>query len=706
MVRGLRAKLFVSVGVILCLVALMNYLFPFIFMRRDLDRATVYVNKHFDQIQQNVLNLSSFLITNRLVEGVAKFYAMVEMSATDQLVGSSWELGEQIATYDSRISFIQIGSDVVSLQDGVLYAPEWAPFTEGMLWIRIPEKNEVFVAVPDPHMPRYYLLFKEETLKKATIPLKEPLLLATQHFTEGRQAPFIPLKIAPTPISPEESAQELFGSLLARELYWLDKIDFLKMIAPLQDKAGEISADGAVKLHDDKKVGLALLTEDIFSTSPIITGSANDGVLFLLMHAGIHEQDLNLIKPLLINNQPVYVALSISSILTTVSQLLQKTVIITAQGGLSLGLASDGTRFNPQEVGFPLDALKSTEAFFWQDQKFLPYKIDIDVLTLFVLIPEKEATAIAHFLGTIQDRVNLAFSLNLMGAALLSMIIAFLLLNKIAQRITHPITLLSNAFGQLERGEYEEIVLPELGKRKDEVAVLTHSFEKMVSSLQDRDRIRGVLNKVVSKEISEEILKHNIELGGEERTLTMLFSDIRGFTHFSENLQPRLLVSVLNAYMTRMCRIIDETKGVVDKFVGDEIMALYGAPLALMEHASKGVEAALLMIQDLRQWNEERKKSGEPLFEVGIGVHTGIVCTGNMGAENRLNYTVVGANVNLAARLCSAAAPMQILISKETAEMPDVRGKFQLKELPPITLKGIDHLVSVYEVLGFLNPSQ
>lgn len=218
----------------------------------------------------------------------------------------------------------------------------------------------------------------------------------------------------------------------------------------------------------------------------------------------------------------------------------------------------------------------------------------------------------------------------------------------------------------------------------------------MVVALQDREKIRGVLNKVVSKEIASKILSGNIELGGEERRLSMLFSDIRGFTSLSENMPPKKLIELLNAYMTRMCLIVDEKHGVVDKFVGDEIMALYGAPIDMANHTEQAIESGLLMIKDLQQWNQERPKEAQ--ITVGIGIHTGVACAGNMGSEDRLNYTVVGANVNLAARLCAAAEPMQILVSEESYKNLKDPSKFNFKKLTPISLKGIDYPVSVYEV--------
>jgi adenylate cyclase len=258
--------------------------------------------------------------------------------------------------------------------------------------------------------------------------------------------------------------------------------------------------------------------------------------------------------------------------------------------------------------------------------------------------------------------------------------------------------MLSNAAEHLGDGRYADITLPNVEHRQDEVAKLTHSFAGMVGALQDRDKIRGVLHKVVSKEISEEILKRNIDFTGEEKVLTMLFSDIRNFTKMSEGFSPRALITMLNVYLTRMCRIIDATHGVVDKFVGDEIMTLYGAPLPLEGHAILAIQAALAMIQDLIAWNKQREAEGLPTFSIGIGIHTGLVYTGNMGAENRLNYTAIGANVNLASRVCSVAEPMQILVTEETMRAPGVLEKFHFRALEPKMLKGIEDPVILYEV--------
>lgn len=264
-----------------------------------------------------------------------------------------------------------------------------------------------------------------------------------------------------------------------------------------------------------------------------------------------------------------------------------------------------------------------------------------------------------------------------------------------------PLIKLSEATDPIMKGKYDEAEIPIVGRRQDELAKLTRSFDHMVQGLKERENIRAVLDKVVSREVADEILKNRIQLGGEDRVVTMLFSDIRGFTALTEQFSPQKTISLLNLYMTRMSRVIESEGGLIDKYVGDEIMALFGAPVFHAEHALRALSAGMLMIETINLMNAERKQQGEPLFEMGIGIHTGLVVAGNMGAEDRLNYTVLGRNVNLAARLCDVAKAGQLLISEHTLREPSIQSSFIVKQLDPITLKGFLDPVRVYEVVGF-----
>lgn len=318
------------------------------------------------------------------------------------------------------------------------------------------------------------------------------------------------------------------------------------------------------------------------------------------------------------------------------------------------------------------------------------------------LVDNNNTAAVSSTLHNMRTVIIQKMSSTLAGTNLVGLALAFLILGYISKKVSRPIAQLAKATEAIEKGHYEEVELPAMGGEKDEVAILAHGFEKMVEGLKEREKIRGVLNKVVSKQIASEILNTSVELGGEERTITLLFSDIRSFTKMTEHIQPRILISLMNAYLTEMCKIIDENTGVVDKFVGDEIMALFGAPLPSSNHAFQAISSALKMIESLQLTNEKRALKQLPPVEVGIGIHTGLVVAGNVGSEQRLNYTVLGANVNLASRLCSAAKGMQILISEATLKEPGIQDRFLYEKLAPLSLKGIETPVAIYEIKGLL----
>lgn len=285
-----------------------------------------------------------------------------------------------------------------------------------------------------------------------------------------------------------------------------------------------------------------------------------------------------------------------------------------------------------------------------------------------------------------------------------SLLIVLLILARLARRITKPISHLAEATTLVAEGQLDAVEIPEAlddeKVRKDEVEVLYHSFFKMVKGLQEKERVRGILNKVVSQEIAEETLKGNVHLGGEEKLVTVFFADIRNFTKMTERMPPQEVITLINICMTKISNIIDGHGGVIDKYVGDEVMGLFGAPVAKEDSALNAILSAVAIMEALSSWNKERETAGEGLIEMGIGIHTGLVVAGNMGADNRLNYTVLGANVNLAARLCSSAEKMQVLISEATYAQPHVAERIEVEALPPMTMKGFSQPVTVYAVKG------
>ena len=282
-------------------------------------------------------------------------------------------------------------------------------------------------------------------------------------------------------------------------------------------------------------------------------------------------------------------------------------------------------------------------------------------------------------------------------AAVGGLIFVLFFLNNIAKRITRPISHLAEVTGTVAEGKLEEIEIPEesKSKRHDEINALYQSFFEMVKGLKEKERVRGVLNKVVSKEIAEEALKGNIQLGGEEKRVTVFFADIRHFTEMTEKMDPKEEIKLVNSCMTLVSDIIDKHGGVIDKYVGDEVMTLFGAPIDKKESAFEAIKCAIDIIESLKKWNQEK---GGHQIEMGIGIHTGTVVAGNMGAENRLNYTVLGANVNLASRLCSEAGPMEVLISEETLQEECVKANVEVEAKEAVDLKGFTKPVPIYSV--------
>jgi adenylate cyclase len=189
-------------------------------------------------------------------------------------------------------------------------------------------------------------------------------------------------------------------------------------------------------------------------------------------------------------------------------------------------------------------------------------------------------------------------------------------------------------------------------------------------------------------------------LGGQETEVSILFSDLKGFTNMSEKLEAKQVISALNDYFGPMFEIIiDKNYGTLDKLIGDAIMAYFGHPLPTPNHPVQAVTAALMMQKRLAELRQQWEKEGKPTIRMRIGVNTGTVVAGNMGSAGRTDYSIIGDNVNLAARLESNAPVDGVLISESTYER--TKDHFVFKEREPIQVKGKEKPVKVYEALDF-----
>lgn len=225
-------------------------------------------------------------------------------------------------------------------------------------------------------------------------------------------------------------------------------------------------------------------------------------------------------------------------------------------------------------------------------------------------------------------------------------------------------------------------------------------YEQVRAEEKIRDRLQRFFSPAVMKKIMAE--EKGLTLGGEHQVATILFCDIRGYTSLTEKIDTLVAVQILNEFLSSMTEAVFEEEGTLDKYIGDCVMAIFGAPVSHSDDPLRAVRTALVMKRRVAALKTEwRKKIGIPeieQFEIGIGIHTGEVIAGNIGNLQRMEYTVVSTAVNLASRLENYAEPGQIIISRATYDL--VRDSIQVRKLPPAKLKNISQPVEIYEVSG------
>jgi class 3 adenylate cyclase len=271
----------------------------------------------------------------------------------------------------------------------------------------------------------------------------------------------------------------------------------------------------------------------------------------------------------------------------------------------------------------------------------------------------------------------------------LAMLASLGLIIIVSRTLSGPVSALTTATHQIASGNYAFRVPVQ---SRDELGLLSSAFNDMAADLALKERYHSVLSAVTDPAVANRLIHDNHDLGGVQKQVSVLFCDIRGFTSLSEQLPPHDVIELLNHHMTALTEVAYQYGGTVDKFVGDMIMILFGAPESSDNDAQHAVRCALAMRQTRNQLNSQ---SQFPL-EIGIGIATGSVVAGCMGSEKRLNYTVLGHRVNLAARLCGIAAAGQILIDDATqSRLPE---NAVTTPLPPARLKGIAEEVLAYSV--------
>jgi adenylate cyclase len=264
-----------------------------------------------------------------------------------------------------------------------------------------------------------------------------------------------------------------------------------------------------------------------------------------------------------------------------------------------------------------------------------------------------------------------------------------------ADSVAAPLKDVEAAMARVERGRLDGRC-PVVST--DEIGAVAEGFNRMLHGLREREMVKETFGKYVTPEIRDEILAGRISGEGELKEVTILFADIRDFTPWVEATSPRQVVQDLNEYFTEMAEAIRAHRGLVLQFIGDEIEAVFGAPVTAPDHADLAVQAALTMRRRLREWNARREAAGKPALRHGIGIHTGTVLAGNIGGADRLSYALVGDAVNLASRIqdLTKACMVDILISEATRKSIDP--SVEVDELTAVRVKGRAEEVTVHTV--------
>jgi class 3 adenylate cyclase len=314
-----------------------------------------------------------------------------------------------------------------------------------------------------------------------------------------------------------------------------------------------------------------------------------------------------------------------------------------------------------------------------------------------VVVPERDYTASIDA----QARRTILLALLALSAAVVGGV-------ALARWIARP---LRELMAQARRVRQGDLSVTFVSRSRDEIGSLARSMAEMVAGLRDRDFIRDTLGRYVSPELAAQCLRDRdaLRLGGEARDVSLLMSDLRDFSELSQELGPEEMITLLNRYLAHMTRVILAHRGMINEFIGDAILVLFGAPFQQPDDAERVVRCAWAMQEAMRGFNDENRALGLPALMMGIGVHTGVVVAGNIGSPDRVKYGVVGPAVNLTARIQALTQGAQVLVSEATLR----RTQHMVRVGPPrrVVVKGFAEPVTVYEVLEVtdgarMNPSQ
>jgi adenylate cyclase len=280
--------------------------------------------------------------------------------------------------------------------------------------------------------------------------------------------------------------------------------------------------------------------------------------------------------------------------------------------------------------------------------------------------------------------------------------LSFLVISLFSMTLTRPIEKLAKLIPLVSKGDFEIHAAKNINS-KDEVGDLAIAFDQMTLGLKERDKVKTLFQKFHGTHVANDIISSEITLGGANKEVVVFFSDIRGFTAFSESKSPEEVVEMLNEYFAVMVDIINRNAGVVDKFIGDAIMAVWGAPNQSERDAHNAVSACLQMRLALNELNEKRLALNKSPIQIGMGLHAGHAISGTIGSNERMEYTVIGNTVNTASRVeaSTKAFGTDLLITQEVAQL--IQDEFLLEEAGSAEVKGRSEALKFFKVKGYLS---
>ena len=286
---------------------------------------------------------------------------------------------------------------------------------------------------------------------------------------------------------------------------------------------------------------------------------------------------------------------------------------------------------------------------------------------------------------------------SILFASLLVVTIGAILTVFLSRRLSKPIHDLMDASRALEAGQYHFRFAE---RRNDEIGNLMSSFNRYAEGLQRTSQMESTLSRYLSPSVAREIIAGGapLQLGGQRVSASVLFADIVGFTGMAEGMNPEEVASLLNRYFAHIVRACEMHQGMVDKYIGDCAMLVFGVPQADPEHSFHGITCALTVLRLIAMENEQRERQGLAPVRFRLGLNSGEMLAGNMGSQERMEYTVVGDAVNLASRLSAAAEGGQVVITEQVYQLPEVCERFVARKHRSIRLRGIQHPVTTYVI--------